>query len=95
MYSSQTMKCHRCYVDSLYELETTNSFCWTCDCKKRKIKICVVCFKSLKNGSELCKDCVYSPTKIITDVKKVFPNYFKFKKIPRDLVLIRIPPELL
>ena len=63
-------KCHRCIIDRLYDCETKNLFCYTCDLKMRRIRICVVCFQQISTTKELCSSCVYLPTKRRTDIKK-------------------------
>ena len=58
-------RCRRCIIDHLNGFE--HPPCYTCELKMRNIRICVVCFKSIKNKRQICDTCQYRPTKPITD----------------------------
>ena len=59
-----TSRCKRCIIDAINGFH--HGECYTC----LLTKTCVVCFKSIKNNSQLCIDCVYEPTCEITRKKK-------------------------
>ena len=63
------MRCLRCITDAIHGYRNTE--CYTCFLREMRIKTCVVCFKSIKNNSQLCRDCVYEPTSEITRKKKI------------------------
>ena len=61
-------RCKRCIIDAINGFH--HGECYTCHLRERRIKTCVVCFKSINNNKQLCNDCVYVPTCEITNLKK-------------------------
>ena len=58
-------RCKRCVTDSINGY--SHKECYTCLLKQQGIKICVVCFQSINNTSQICIDCKeYKPTMDIT-----------------------------
>jgi predicted amidophosphoribosyltransferase len=62
-------RCKRCVMDSIHGY--SHKECYSCYLKNAKINVCVVCFKDIDNSSQLCRDCVYTPTIEITRQKKL------------------------
>ena len=73
LFTYMKMRCLRCAIDAINDY--LHGECYTCYLKGAKIKVCVVCFKSIKNSSQLCRDCVYVPTKLVKTSKNVFNAY--------------------
>ena len=63
------MRCLRCVTDAIHGY--LHGECYTCHLREKRVKVCVVCFKSISNSSQLCRDCVYVPTIEITNKKKI------------------------
>ena len=57
-------RCHRCVIDSIHGYR--HKACYSCYLWNAKIKICVVCFQTIGNRSQLCSGCEYKPTIEIT-----------------------------
>ena len=60
-------RCKRCVIDSINGYH--HKSCYTCLLREQGIKVCVVCFITIGNNSQLCGNCEYIPTIEITRKK--------------------------